>query len=104
MDEVLGPDPQLRQLLDDIDKSKVKLWLFTNAYITHGRRVVRLLGVEDMFEGMTYCDYGARPLLCKPNPAMFEKAEAESGVASVDQCYFIGRDPLSYISTFEYTC
>ena len=27
------------------DKAKVKLWLFTNAHITHGKRVVRLLGV-----------------------------------------------------------
>ena len=90
LDEVLSPDPKLRQLLDDIDITKVKLWLFTNAYVTHGRRVVRLLGVDDMFEGITYCDYGARPFLCKPSPAMYEKAERESGAKSRDQCYFVG--------------
>ena len=90
LDDVLSPDPKLRRLLDDIDKTKVRLWLFTNAYITHGRRVVRLLGVDDVFEGITYCDYGARPFLCKPSPAMFEKAEREAGAQSKDQCYFIG--------------
>ncbi|MCJ1328968.1 hypothetical protein MMC10_005645 [Thelotrema lepadinum] len=89
LDDVLSPDPKLRRLLDDIDKTKVRLWLFTNAYITHGRRVVRLLGVDDVFEGITYCDYGARPFLCKPSPAMFEKAEREAGAQSKDQCYFI---------------
>ena len=94
MDEVLSKDPELRQLLEDIDNSKVKLWLFTNAYITHGKRVVRLLGVDDLFEGMTYCDYGARPLLCKPHPDMFKKAEIESGVHSASQCYFVGTSPL----------
>lgn len=57
LDIIIKPSHQLRQLLADIDKSKVKLWLFTNAYITHAQRVVRLLGIEDMFEGITYCDY-----------------------------------------------
>lgn len=58
MDQILGPDLKLRKLLEDIDKSKVKLWLFTNAYVNHGKRVVRLLGIDDMFDGITYCDYG----------------------------------------------
>lgn len=98
MDVVLSPDPKLRQLLEDIDRSKVKLWLFTNAYITHGMRVVRLLGVEDMFEGITYCDYGARPLLCKPHPAMYEKAEIEAGARSAGHCYFVGKKPLCGLS------
>ena len=53
-------------------------------------RVVRLLGVADMFEGITYCDYGAETFLCKPNPAMFEKAERESGASSMNDCYFVG--------------
>lgn len=66
--------PKLRAFLESIDKSKVKLWLFTNAYKTHASyvtpalsilfliyilltflcinsRVVKALGVEDLFEG-----------------------------------------------------
>ncbi|ERF70306.1 hypothetical protein EPUS_06347 [Endocarpon pusillum Z07020] len=91
LDEILEPDPELRRLLERFDKDKVKMWLFTNAHITHGKRVIRLLGVEDCFEGITYCDYTAEELLCKPRPEMFEKAEREAGAPAADQCYFVGR-------------
>ena len=67
LEDLLEPDPELRKMLQDIDKSKVKLWLFTNAYVNHGKRVVRLLEIEDQFEGLTYCDYGAKPMRCKPH-------------------------------------
>lgn len=90
LEGVITPDPALRRLLADIDRTKIKPWLFTNAYITHARRVVRLLGVEDMFEGITFCDYGKWPFVCKPHEEMFRKAEEESGASSVDGCYFIG--------------
>lgn len=90
LESILSPDPALRALLQSIDKSKVKLWLFTNAYVTHGKRVVKLLQVEDMFEGMTYCDYSAEKLLCKPHPEMFAKAMKEAGVKIVKDCYFVG--------------
>ena len=89
LDDIIKPDAQLRRLLSDIDKSKTKLWLFTNAHITHALRVVRLLGVGDMFEGVTYCDYTKQPLLAKPHTEMFEKAEREAGVATRIDCYFV---------------
>jgi len=91
LDDILHPDPKLRKLLEDLDKSKVKLWLFTNAHITHGKRVVRLLGIDDLFEGITYCDYEAKELLCKPHVAMFEKAERDAGleVGDVESCFFV---------------
>ena len=89
LDDIIKPNPKLRRLIEDIDTSKVKLWLFTNAYITHGQRVVKLLGIEDLFEGMTYCDYGAEKLLCKPTPAMYTKAMREAGVSDVHDCYFV---------------
>ncbi|TVY14301.1 Uncharacterized protein LARI1_G006791 [Lachnellula arida] len=92
LDEILAPDAQLRKLLEDVDKTKVKLWLFTNAYVTHGQRVVRLLGIEDMFEGMTFCDYGKRPMLCKPHLGMFDKAMSEAGVKEMKDCYFVVTD------------
>lgn len=90
LENILSPDPQLRKLLEDIDKTKVKLWLFTNAYVNHGQRVVKILGVQDLFEGLTYCDYGVRPLLCKPSEAMFHKAMREAGVSEMDKCHFVG--------------
>ncbi|KAK4697063.1 pyrimidine and pyridine-specific 5'-nucleotidase, partial [Lecanoromycetidae sp. Uapishka_2] len=89
LDNIIKPDTKLRQLLEDMDKTRVKLWLFTNAHITHGKRVVKLLGVDDMFEGITYCNYEQLPLVAKPHAKMFNKAEAEAGAASSDHCYFI---------------
>ncbi|EXJ54229.1 hypothetical protein A1O7_09566 [Cladophialophora yegresii CBS 114405] len=80
LDELLEPHAETRALLQRFDPHKVKLWLFTNAHVTHGRRVVRLLGIDDLFEGITYCDYGQVPLVPKPLPEMFDKAEREAGV------------------------
>lgn len=90
LDDIIKPNPQLRSLLDDVDRSKVKLWLLTNAYITHGKRVVKLLQVEDCFEGITYCDYGAKEFVCKPHKNMYLKAMKDAGVEKVEDCYFVG--------------
>lgn len=90
LESIIKPNAELRALLRDIDASKVKLWLLTNAYVTHGRRVVRLLGVEDLFEGLTYCDYSEFPIICKPHPDMFAKAMREAGVERAEDCYFVG--------------
>jgi pyrimidine and pyridine-specific 5'-nucleotidase len=90
LDGLLEPDLELRKMLQDIDRSKVRLWLFTNAYVNHGKRVVRLLKIEDQFEGLTYCDYGAKPMRCKPHLEMFNKAMKEAGVGDVKTCYFVG--------------
>jgi pyrimidine and pyridine-specific 5'-nucleotidase len=99
LEDLLEPDPELRKMLQDIDKSKVKLWLFTNAYINHGKRVVRLLEIEDQFEGLTYCDYGAKPMRCKPHLDMFNKAMKEACVEDVKACYFIGSYRAIPVST-----
>jgi pyrimidine and pyridine-specific 5'-nucleotidase len=99
LESIIFPDPQLRKLLEDMDKTKVKLWLFTNAYINHGRRVVRLLGVEDMFEGITFCDYAETPMICKPHPEMFNKAMREAGIKEFKDCYFVGRSRLIFNKT-----
>jgi len=89
LEDIIKPDPQLRKLLEDIDTTKVRLWLFTNAYVNHGRRVVRLLGIEDLFEGLTYCDYSTLPIICKPHKDMFTKAMKEAGVERPEDCYFV---------------
>ena len=106
LEDIIKPNPKLRRLLEDIDRSKVKPWLFTNAYITHGQRVVKLLGIEDMFEGITYCDYGAPSLLCKPAPEMFAKAMRESGAMDPKDCYFVDDSALNAKGAMEYgwTC
>ncbi|KAL2159863.1 hypothetical protein VTH06DRAFT_1996 [Thermothelomyces fergusii] len=89
LDDIIKPRPELKKLLADIDRSKVKLWLFTNAYVNHAKRVVRLLEVEEFFEGVTYCDYSSVPFTCKPQPAMYQKAMREAGVERYEDCFFV---------------
>lgn len=101
LDDLLSPDPELRELLESFDKTKVKMWLFTNAHITHGKRVVKLLEIEDLFEGITYCDYGERPLVPKPLPAMFDKAERQSGCFSHTKIYFVDDSWLNCQKAYE---
>ena len=57
LETLLKPDPSIRQLLLDIDRSKVRVWGATNAYITHAERVLTILGLRDLFEGIVSCDY-----------------------------------------------
>lgn len=90
LEDIIKPNAELRSLLEDIDKSKVKMWLFTNAYVTHGKRVVKLLGIDDLFEGMTFCDYGSEKFYCKPHVEMYEKAMSQAGIQSNEDCYFVG--------------
>lgn len=90
LEGIIKPRPELKKLLEDIDRSKVRLWLFTNAYVNHAKRVVRLLGIEDKFDGVTYCDYSSVPFVCKPQKDAYVKAMKEAGVESWDDCYFVG--------------
>ncbi|GJN66910.1 hypothetical protein PCL_12750 [Purpureocillium lilacinum] len=89
LEDIIKPNPELRRLLEDIDKSKVTMWLFTNAYVTHGKRVVKLLGIDDLFDGLTFCDYAQQPLICKPHEEMYKKGMREAGVERVEDCFFV---------------
>ncbi|KAI2635223.1 Haloacid dehalogenase-like hydrolase-domain-containing protein [Xylaria nigripes] len=89
LEGIITPNAQLRKMLEDIDTSKVKLWLLTNAYVNHARRVVKLLGIDDLFEGLTFCDYESLPFVCKPNPNMYAKAMKQAGVERFEDCYFV---------------
>jgi pyrimidine and pyridine-specific 5'-nucleotidase len=95
LEDIMSHDPILRQLLESLDRAKVKPWLFTNAYVTHGKRVVALLGVEDLFEGITYADYSApsrgEKMVCKPTKEAYLKAMAEARVQETSDCFFVGR-------------
>jgi pyrimidine and pyridine-specific 5'-nucleotidase len=91
LEEVLKPDPDLRRLFEDVDREKVTLWLLTNAYVTHGKRVVRLLGIDDLFDGITYCDYAEEQIIAKPQKQFFEKGMKDAGVNDFADCYLVGK-------------
>lgn len=92
LQDILKPDPALRRMLQALKRSgKVdKLWLFTNAYKNHGVRCVKLLGVADLFDGITYCDYAQRDtLICKPDVRAFERAKLQSGLGDYSNAWFV---------------
>lgn len=105
LEGLIKRDEGLRRLLAGVDKTKCKLWLYTNAYYPHAQRVVRLLDVAEFFEGMTYCNYAEQPLIAKPHMEMFDKVEAEAGltfddgVAGMgqrhDRCFFVDDSGLN---------
>lgn len=105
LEHILKPDPALRLLLESIDRTKVKkLWLFTNAYKNHGLRVVKLLGIDDLFDGITYCDYSKVPLVCKPKEEMFDKVMKEAGVpkSHKSRCLYIDDSYINVEASMKY--
>ncbi|GAP89405.1 putative pyrimidine 5 -nucleotidase [Rosellinia necatrix] len=89
LDDLIRPRIDVVRLLQDVDRSKVKLWLFTNAYVNHARRVVKIMGIDHMFDGLTYCDYTTLPFVSKPQEEMFAKAMMEAGAHDMEDCYFV---------------
>lgn len=91
LDKILVPNPKLREMLLRLKASgKVdKLWLFTNAFKNHGMRVIHLLGLGDVFDGLTYCNYNSFPLTCKPMEGSFSKALDEAGGIAPENAYFV---------------
>ncbi len=89
LEGILQPDAKVHALLKSIDRSKVRLWVFTNAYVTHAKRVLQLLDLTDVFEGITFCDYAEEALVCKPYAEMYTKAMKEAGIKDKSKCFFV---------------
>ncbi|KAA1131758.1 hypothetical protein PGTUg99_021005 [Puccinia graminis f. sp. tritici] len=78
LEEILSPDPKLRQLLLDIDRSKARVWCITNAYKTHALRVLKIMNLSDLIEGVVSCDYTNLNFHCKPEKEYYQEAVARS--------------------------
>ncbi|KAF8607711.1 pyrimidine 5-nucleotidase [Ceratobasidium sp. AG-I] len=88
LEELLTPNPAVRQLLEDIDPAKARIWALTNAYKTHAQRVLKILQLEDMFEGLVFCDYGAGEFACKPEQRFYDQA-LELANTTAEKSYFV---------------
>ncbi|KAB5594592.1 O-methylsterigmatocystin oxidoreductase [Ceratobasidium theobromae] len=88
LEELLTPDPAVRKLLEDIDPSKARIWALTNAYKTHAERVLKILKLDDLFEGLVYCDYGAKDFACKPERRFYDRA-LELARTTAKKSYFV---------------
>ncbi|KAN0131427.1 pyrimidine 5-nucleotidase [Lactarius tabidus] len=89
LEEMLKPNPLVRRLLQDIDRSKCRVWALTNAYQTHAERVLQILGLRDQMEGVVFCDYRKEDVTCKPEPAFYRQAMQQAGVTDPSKCLFV---------------
>ncbi|CAE6405205.1 unnamed protein product [Rhizoctonia solani] len=88
LEELLTPDPAVRKLLEDIDSSKARIWALTNAYKTHAERVLKILQLEDLFEGLVFCDYGSNEFACKPERRFYDQA-LSLAKTTAEKSYFV---------------
>jgi pyrimidine 5'-nucleotidase len=82
--QYLHPDPKLRQMLLSIHPRKV---IFTNADVHHARRVLSVLGVNDLFDQVI--DINDLDPYCKPMPEAFRIAIRKSGVDDPESCLLV---------------
>lgn len=75
LEDILSPSPSLRALLQSIDPSKARIFGLTNAYQTHARRVLSIIGVDDLLEGLVFCDYAQKDgnFSCKPELSFYNE-------------------------------
>ncbi|KAJ2157216.1 suppressor of deletion of TFIIS [Coemansia sp. RSA 552] len=90
IEQLIKPDPQLRAMLERVS---IRRWAFTNAGYNHAQRVLRCLKVEDLFEGITYCNYAEPDFPCKPERPAYERAMKEAGAGDASLCYFVDDNP-----------
>jgi pyrimidine and pyridine-specific 5'-nucleotidase len=89
MEDLSSKSEELIQFFEFFDRTKVKSRMFTNAHISHGLRVAKLLSIAHFFEGITYCDYARDVTMCKPSHEMLAKAEKDAGATSSSQCFLV---------------
>ncbi|KAG0010089.1 hypothetical protein BGZ80_001795 [Entomortierella chlamydospora] len=87
LETLLNENQALRSMIHSMEVGKK--WLFTNAGESHAKRVIKILGLEGLFDGITFCNYLERQFVCKPDKKAFEKAMVQAGVLSPDLCYFV---------------
>jgi len=83
------PSPRVRQLLEDMDRNKTRVWALTNAYITHAARVLRILKLDDLVEDIVFCDYANPNFYCKPEAEYYQEALLKAKVNDPAKCLFV---------------
>jgi pyrimidine 5'-nucleotidase len=77
----IQPDPGLRTLLLSLPQ---KRWIFTNSDINHARRVLKIIGIADCFQGII--DIRAIDFACKPDKTAYQRALTLANDFVTTQC------------------
>ncbi|WFD30598.1 suppressor of deletion of TFIIS [Malassezia sp. CBS 17886] len=89
LEKLLHPDDALVALLRAIDRRRFRVFALTNAYKTHARRVLKLLHIEEFFDGVVFCDYTIPNFSCKPEHEFYHAADQAIGVRGGMRQYFV---------------
>lgn len=84
LSKYIQPAPELEELLKSLPPKK---YIFTNADAAHANRALKVMGLEDCFEGVI--DIHMLEPNCKPQQVAFEKAMAFAGVEDTAKCVFV---------------
>ncbi|KAF9247306.1 pyrimidine 5-nucleotidase [Melanogaster broomeanus] len=98
LEDCIKPDPKLRKLFEDLDRTKVRVWALTNAYKNHANRVLGILNLQDQIEGLVYCDYEQPNFTCKPEPEYYHNAMKMANVSDPSKCLFVDDSKLNVIA------
>jgi putative hydrolase of the HAD superfamily len=80
----LHPDPELRTAIEGIPARK---FIFTNADANHAKRVLDVVGLQGLFDGII--DVHAIAPYCKPMPGSFELALKTAGGPDPRACVLL---------------
>jgi len=96
LESFIGPDPELRQLLLSLPQKK---WIFTNADSGHARRVLDVLGLQDLFIGIV--DVRAIQFACKPEAEAYDRAMRLAGEIDPHNCVMLDDSPRNLAPAHE---
>ncbi|MEA2008250.1 MAG: pyrimidine 5'-nucleotidase [Chloroflexota bacterium] len=82
--DYITPDPKLRAMLKSLPH---KLWVFTNSDMPHAERVLGILGIKDLFSGVT--DVYALDFHIKPMPEAYTRTLALAGNPDPRTCVLL---------------
>ncbi len=84
LSEYIQPNPALRRVIESIGAKK---YIFTNADCNHAERVLKVVGLEGLFDGVI--DVHDIAPYCKPMPESFQLALKRAGNPDLKGCMLI---------------
>jgi len=79
--DYLQPQPEMRDFLKELPQQR---FIFTNADLSHARRVVEALDIQGCFDGII--DVRMIGFACKPEPEAYQRALALAGGPAPQDC------------------
>ncbi|MBS1249404.1 MAG: Phosphoglycolate phosphatase [Chloroflexi bacterium] len=79
--EYIAPNPKLREMLASLPQAR---WVFTNSDSNHVERVLSVLGISDLFDGVA--DVYALDFQVKPTPEAYRRTLAMAGNPAPESC------------------